>query len=1160
MARTWTPQQKAAIESRSGTLLLSAAAGSGKTAVLVERVLGWMLDPERPVDVDKLLVMTFSNPAAKEMKQRISQRLGDLLRQDPQNTTLLRQQLLLPRAHISTIHAFCLQLLKDQFQRLDLAPDFRLADEKQMVVLRKQAAQEVLEEAYAQVELVSSSRSDRRLQNLLLELYDFVRSHPFYEDWLDDKLALYTQVSSVEESPWGRVILDYARDALRYGLDLTFQCLDRIQGDEALEKAYLSAYQQDAAQLQGLLEPVEHGQWDAVCQALSSFSFARLGALKNYEDLGTKTRLSACREEVKKIVARLKEKLFCATSQEFLEDLQDLLPKIQALFQLTKQFAHRLDALKGEQKLVDFGDLEQLTLQLLFHRDHGVYTPTELAKTLSENFQEILVDEYQDTNQAQDMIFTALSKGEKNLFMVGDVKQSIYRFRQAMPEIFLAKKRDYPPWDGKTCPSRLALGHNFRSRSQVTGLVNFFFTLLMSEPLGEIDYNAQEELVPAATYQPYEPAMGELHLLVEDKELDKTQQEADFVAKTVRELLDRPYLVQDGETMRPIQPRDIGILLRSPRGKSEQYAQALAKVGVTAWAQGQGGFLSSREVAAVVCVLKALDNPLDDISLAGAMLSPLFGFTADDLARLRMVKHRAPLYVCLVQLAPKEPAMAAFLEQMGELRRFAASHPADDLLRELYRRTGILAMAARETGGLRQANLRLLCQYAAQYHQSGYQGLSGFVGFLRRLQEQGDDLEPALTISESANVVRIMSIHKSKGLEMPVVFLCDLAKSFNRQDLRRNDQLHWDLGFACARRDPRTLQQFPTVPLAATRLDLERAMLSEELRILYVALTRAKEKLILTGVVGNLEQKVASQLSPLEKGKLSPYVVRGGECYLDWILAGVLHHPDSGPLCRQAGVDAGEMAPAQAPLAIFVHECEEQEMQENQERIFQAQPQQELLGEIRRRLAWQYPYEDATKIPTKFGVSQLVHPRQSTNALASRPSFTRRRHLTGAERGTAHHLFFQFADHQRAAQDPQEELERLVREGYLTPEQGQAVVLDKVRAYFASDLAQRIARSPRVLREVRFVAQLGRQEVGAFLPDLGENRVNVQGVADCVFQEGEELILVDYKTDRIAQPQELADRYRNQLMLYKLILSRNFGRKVGQCILYSLHLNQEVPL
>ncbi|WRS28213.1 helicase-exonuclease AddAB subunit AddA [Oscillospiraceae bacterium MB08-C2-2] len=1172
----WTKPQQDAIFALGGPLLVSAAAGSGKTAVLAERAVTLMTREQEPISAERLLVVTFSRAAAGEMKQRIAARLGELCRRQPENLFLQRQRVLLDMAKISTVHSFCLDLIRQNFHRLELSPDLVLLDESQLMLMKNDCAREVVEDFYREdttgefaglVELLAGGRDDRRLLETVFKIYDFSRSHPFFEDWLAGKLALYDSSIPPGETPWGQVLLAYGAEQLEYLARSIEDFLPVMEGDEKLWPAYGPAFMEDLQRIREALASALKNRWDELVERLGGITFSRLSPVRGAGP--DKDRAQALRQRVKKAIGELSGKAFSASAADFAADIADLQPRIRLLFDLVLRFASRLDALKQERRALDFTDLEHYALQLLVEKDvGGQYIPTEYAKDIASQFDCVMVDEFQDTNEVQDQILSGVSAGGSNLFMVGDVKQSIYRFRLAMPEIFMAKKEQFAPYEEGAYPAKINLDTNFRSRDTVIGWVNYIFASLMSRSLGEIEYTHEETLKPGASYPEYPACFSELHLLdisESETEEDSALLEARLVARRITRLFEEGYQVTELGALRPLRLGDICILMRSPRGRAELYVRELAAWGIAAWSETAGGFLRTREVAAVVCLLKAIDNPLLDIELTAALLSPTFGFTEDDLAAIRLCR-KGPFYLAL-RASAEEGNMKAqgFLQAFARLTIEAGLRPADEVIRLILEETGFLAaVQVWPMGQSRKANLLLLMEYAAQYHKLGYKQVSGFVGFLSRLEEREGDLTPASRMGEGADAVQILSIHRSKGLEFPVVFLADTARQFNRQDLMQPTLLHSSLGFACVRRDPVLLKQYPTVPMEAVRLETQRSMLSEELRVLYVALTRAREKLIVTGTLRRGLSKRLEGFGALGSQKqLPPALVRGGNCYLDWLLMALLRHPGGEILREQLSETEVFVMEDATPWQVVLSVPEEQkDTVSNQPIIRTAQADETLKALVEQRLDWRYSFEEATRIPAKLAVSAVAKAESGAGyRFNSRPKFLTRQTLTGAEKGNALHQFMQFSNYENARDHLKQEIQRLREKRFLSPIQAESLDEKKLSEFFHSQLAQRIFAADALYRELRFMGGCTREQLGEYLPYLtAGHTISLQGVADCVFVEKGQAVIVDYKTDRVKTPQELRERYTPQLKLYRHILKKTLEMPVKQCLLYSFSLGCQVEI
>jgi len=1170
--KNWNEGQLAAIEARGGSVLVSAAAGSGKTAVLVERAIRRITDPETPVDADRLLVVTFTNAAAAQMKSRIRAALGSLLAKAPGDMRLQRQQLLLERAHIQTIHAFCADLVRQNFHALAIAPESRVADEHEAELLRSEAAADVIEEAYSAAdpaflelaETLGGGRSDAGLTEAVLSLHGFMRSHPYYEDWLDEKLALYNPALPPEDTAWGRVIMEYAAGALRRCEAMNREASSLAADDEAMRKAYGEALACDGAELAAISAAAETGDWDALRRRLQTVSVQRLSALRGREDDPLKARVLGLRKAYLDTVKKLGAEQFSADSVSFRGDIADLRPKIACLFTLVMEFDRRYAEAKAARSVLDYSDLEQLALRVLTEKGgDGRFIPTRTARELSERFDEIMVDEYQDVNKAQDTLFYAISREGANLFFVGDVKQSIYRFRQAMPELFLEKRAGWHRYDGKNWPANINLNKNYRSRKEIAGAVNFVFSRLMSTEVGEMEYLPEDMLDAAAESPEAAGPMNEL-VLVEHGGDDRLGAEAAAAARKIKEMVLSGTPVADGGALRPARWADFAVLLRSASGRVDIYARALRAEGIPCQSEHGGGFLALPEIAAALDALRAADDPLLDIPLAGAMLSEMFAFTPDEVAEMRLNEPDGRLWLAVTAAAENGDAKAAgFVRTMDELRRAAACSPADRVIEKLYELTSLPEILRAGGGELRLANLRLLVRYAANYEAGGWRGLSGFLRFIDRLQERGADLSPAGGAGRAENSVRLMSVHASKGLEFPIVFLCDTGHRFVFDDRSDKPMLHPELGFACPRRDPETGLRFTSAPQYAMKLKLRRAALSEELRILYVAMTRAKERLIVTAGAKDAGAYLSSLCGAAFSGaKVDPFDAAAAKCPADWLFAALLPHPDAAALRALCGSGAGKVLEDGTAWGFAVVRAAEEESAAGAEASPAAgtaarpEPDPETLALFQSAAAWRYPMQKATLIPAKFGVSELTHGEVRRELrFAARPTGGA---LSGAERGTALHTFMQFADFAAAEKSPLAEIARLTRLRYITEKQAAAIDPRKVSAFFAGPLYKRIKGSPWVRRELRFLRSVPAAEFG--FDAAPDDLVAVQGVADCVFEEAGGLTVADYKTDYVEAPEELVARYGDQLRLYKRLLTEALGRSVTRAVIWSFRFGQEIEV
>lgn len=1169
--RNWTKDQQNAIDARGGTILVSAAAGSGKTAVLVERVTQRIIDRENPCDVDKILMVTFTRAAAAEMRERISTSLTSILEQDPTNSHIRRQLMLLPQSKICTIDSFCNDLVRENFHRLGISPDYKILDNSEQEVLQSEAVSEVLEELYGEgspafdelLDLFMKGRSDEQLGNAICQIYKFTGAYPFPEEWLNNARSLYSAESGKSEL-WMQIILEYVRSSCVYAERILESALSILSTAPPLEEKYAPSIISGLNGISEIYDFAVSEDWDGAMNAVKAFKFTALGRVpKEYSGSYEQTAVKSRRETVSKLVKKLND-VFCATSEENKEDLEALQPVAQKLFDAVERFGVIYNEKKAERNTLEFSDIEHLALKLLIEKDKGgKICRTDLAEEISNSYVEILLDEYQDTNEAQDSLFWAISKNESNLFMVGDVKQSIYRFRQAMPEIFLTKRKGMPLYDGKTYPACINLDRNFRSRAGVAGMVNFVFRQLMSEQLGEMEYTAQEELVPAAQYPPSPTPDVELHLVLGDGDTDITVSEARHVAATIRRLMDEGTTVPAGGTERPLEYRDICILLRSTKDIADKYVEELSANGIPAWTETKGGFFGVTEIRVMLSLLRVIDNPIQDVPLLSVMMSPIYGFTPDETSKIRMKDRKLPLYSCVVNSAlDGDERCQSFIDSIAKLRRLSATLPSDELIRRIYEETSYPAIVGvMSDSGRRRANLRLLLNYAAKYEAAGYKGLSGLIHYIDKLEQRRADLATASDLSEAADVVRVMSIHKSKGLEFPVCIIGNCSKKFNEMSRRGDMILQSGIGVGLKRRDVETMRRFTTLPHTAAKLALEREELSEELRVLYVAMTRAREKLIL---IVNEKKDFPKRLEKLSAGiteelKVDPFFVRTCTSYGDWLLTSALRHPDAKILRDEAGMEDVKLLESDFKLRIEQNTADENAVYNDIEET--ESESAEFLNEISERLGYKYPYEELSSIVSKRAASDAPEREIDEEYFASsRPSFMEEGGLTAAQRGTALHKFLQFSDYKSAANNPRAERDRLVSKGFLTEQEGKSLDFTRVKSFFTSDLGKQILSVENVWREYKFAKLVPASRYAPDIEKAENEEVLIQGIADCIFEHDGKLVIVDYKTDRVETPEELVSRYKHQMEVYCEALSECLGMAVEKTVLYSFSLGCEVEV
>ena len=1192
MAFSLTSEQQAAVDNRGGGLLVSAAAGSGKTRVLVERLLARV--EGEGLDIDRFLVITYTKAAAAELRGRIVEELSARLAERPTDAHLRRQATLVYKAQISTVHAFCAQLLRECGHLLELDPDFRLCDEGEAGILMLRALNDVLDRRYEDiaegsdfarlVDTMSAGRDDSRLMQIVLDIRGRVQAHPNPAAWLDGQERAFALegVDDPGDTPWGRLLLDDAGRQGTHWRDKIARALELCPCDANLDANYAPSLSATLAALDAFVEGTRRG-WDAARAALP-IPFPAAGRKKMVDCPDAAEQVKAIRSTCKKRMEKLGE-WFEDCGADLLEDLRAVHPAVRGLFALVKDFEGAYAAEKSRRGVLDFSDLEHLTVELLV----GPEGPTELAGQLSGRYAEIMVDEYQDTNEVQNAIFTALSREGRNLFLVGDVKQSIYRFRLADPTIFLGKYRAFADYtraaEGEE--RRLILSRNFRSRPEVLEGANFVFRSVMSADFGEMDYTADEALYPGAPFPPdgrYAVELDAVDASAEGEE-EKTARdliEARFTAKRIRTLVDGGFPVSDGEGgERPVRPADIVILLRSPNTVLHHYARALGERDIPWEAEGGGDFFAATEVNVALSLLQIVDNPRQDVPLISVLRSPVYGFSADRLAELRAASPDTDFYAALTADGGEDSR--AFLTELDELRFGAGELSSHELLWQLYDRTNLLGVfGAMERGEERQSNLLTLAELARRFEGAGHKGLFGFLSYLTRLRENGAKLALPAPGREGGGV-RILSIHKSKGLEFPVVLLCGLARRLNREDMSRPILFHPKLGVGPKRLDVERGMEYPTLARRAVARKLELEMMAEELRLLYVAMTRAKEKLILsvalTGGARDLEKLAPDAACPVE-----PQVLAGCQSVGQWVLLPALARPDGEVLRRAAGVQVPVPAADFGPAwdIRFVDGAEFQAEPEESAISPSGPPDGEMIsagaGEetaaLAARLAWHYPHGAEVELPSKLTATQLKGRALDEEAAEAavrpprpirlgRPRFAAEEFgLTPAQKGTALHLVMQYIDFERTERVEQvrAEIARLVERAFLTPQQGEAVDPAKIAAFFASPLGRELMASTSLRREFKFSILVPAAD---YYPQAGaEEQVLLQGVVDCCFETLEGITVVDFKTDRVDRRSVAAraEEYRPQLAAYSRALEEITGKPVIRRCLWFFALDQAVDV
>lgn len=1213
MSNQWTKEQLSAIETRNTNLLVSAAAGSGKTAVLVERIIQRITKDQ--VDIDALLVMTFTNAAAAEMRERIGEAVIKALEEDSGNRNLERQLTLLNRSSIMTIHSFCLEVIRSHFHEIGLDPGFRIADETEGAIMREEALEEALEESYeigskefiSLVDAYGGKRDDKELGELVLNLYHFIMSHPWPYEWLEEKVALFdVSGKSFTEIPLVEEFMEELQETLKPYLNHIDKGISLTE-DDALLFPYAETLREDRILLEELLSILQNKpSFNEIKDYLEGFKWSMLKRGKKGYDKVLAEMVKGLREEVKDAVKGLKANYFAETEEEHLAMLKVIYPHLQALKSLTELFMEKYSRKKREKSLLDFSDLEHLALKILTVEEDGRVGPSDVAKFYKEKYEDVLVDEYQDSNEVQEVLITMVSRKEEenpNVFMVGDVKQSIYRFRQAKPELFMEKYKAYSE-DGNERGKKILLYKNFRSRNNILSFVNFIFEGLMSEKVGELEYTKEEALIYGATYyeevenheppvkeaEPVELLLLEEKSALEDSEVDTDEEgeldlsayksievEARLVAGRINELIKSGFLVFDKEIKgkRPVTYRDIVILMRATSRTANIFLEALHENNIPSYSDSSTGYFDTIEIRTMLSLLKVIDNPLQDIPLLSVLRSPLFSFSEEELVEIRKV-HKDEFLFHNLKSGSFEKALSEKVDQFKiklELYRLKSRFmKLDEFIWYLYTDTSYLDYVSAMPDGLeRQANLKLLFQRAKQFEETTLKGLFNFIRFIDKLKKSSGDYGAAKMLGENENLVRIMSIHKSKGLEFPVVFLVHTSKRFNKMDLNKSMILHESLGFGPSYVDME--RNIKNTTFIRERIKRKRLLesLSEEMRILYVALTRAKEKLIITGQVKSLEKSMEkwTTLSQGEGFRLSSEKVEKGSSYLDWMMSIFLkHHALSENRADGERYSFGK----DVALQLFVHTKEgvmldQIEEEGTEEGVFTLHETRDPASAflVQQRLAFQYKFEKDTKRGSKISVTELKKLRalgeeiENTQPIIKdefleRPRFLMKdKGLKATERGTAFHKAMQYISLQSGSvEEIKNDLQGLVLRELMTEEEVSAVNPWKILQLLESDLGKRMQKAElegNLYREQKFILY------------FDESEVMVVGVIDSYFRENNELVIVDYKTDRVIDKDAakvLTDRYKEQLDYYSEALMSITGLKVKESYLYSVENSKEI--
>lgn len=1185
--RTWTPEQEAAITARGASVVVSAAAGSGKTSVLVERLTQLLTEPEYPAE--KMVVVTFTNDAAGEVRARLNRALTVKVLEEPENEWLRRQQTMLQSASISTIHSYCFRLLREQFAQLELSANFRVMDETESEELRRQCIAELMEDFSRRAEQEETAKSQQKLlfeafcsqddtplEQLLLSLHELTENVPFGEALLADAAA------ACEGGGITALAAEKIRSALKE-IAALYPTAISLAEQISSEKTLL-LLREESCLLGEILKAADADESAALADAMRRMQFGALRSLPRKNFVEEAAMIRALHEHAKERFKKLAEAWVLP-----LQYADRDIPRHAALLRLLSELLREFDALyalrKRERNGVTFNDAMTMALSLLAERHaDGSITKTPLAEQLSQQYVCIMIDEFQDANNQQDLIFRMLSRGGDaehygdNLFVVGDSKQCIYRFRSANPENFYRAMREGAPYrqpqlTENTC---IYLNRNFRSAEEVVTLVNHVFAMLMTEQVGEIDYDETQMLVQGAEYP---PARRPAEVILLPQQSDEANSEPAILAKRIAWHLSHgtPVKGADG-ALRPCEPRDFLILLRT-KTNMETYAEALTSAGVPVCSTERSDYLKSPEILLLLDILRAIDNPLPEVPVAAAMLSPLFGFTVDELLEVRLYRRHARLFQSMLRLrkdaengvsAPPEALLnkcCTFLDFLDDMRLCAAMDTPEQLIRRIYRQTDFLGLMQMTAGGAqKKANLRALTAYARSFEENRGGGLSAFLRYLDAILARKSDLSAGSVPAGTENVVQMKTIHTSKGLEAPFVILADAGHPFSHQDAASVFQYHPAIGIGFRLHDAETMSVGRSLPWTVVYQQGYSEMRSEELRLLYVALTRAREYLILP--IAYTENRVGKYFSVYTgvqraMGGQTPALTASADSMADWLIMALARNPACEQLRREMGLLCGS-DPQQPflPAAVWSEAADTEDAASAQEETA-AEADPVLTAQLKAQCAWHYESHLAG-LTAKYGVSELAK-QEDFSAPLQRPQFvTERRGLSGTERGTAVHTFMQYADFAAAASDLPAEIARCRTEGRLTARQAEAVSQSKIEAFFASDLYERIRAAEQVWREQKFMVRISDLTLYGPLAQLGADYAGTDGmltgIMDLVFEESEGIVLVDYKTDTGLNEAGLLEAYTEQIRLYAEALSLLMEKPVHGCYLYSVPLCKTIPV
>ena len=1343
----WTQEQQNVIDSRGGNLLVAAAAGSGKTAVLVERIIQMILNSDLKIDIDKLLVVTFTNAAASEMRERIGDAISKKLDENPEDEHLQDQLVLLNKASITTIHSFCLEVIKSNFHKINLDPNFRIGDETECSLMKLEAIDETFDILYEQndeefcylVDCYAEKRGDSNLQNLILSIYSFVMASPYPKVWLKESAEDFniTYDFDFATSKWAKAILGTVKIQME-GIEKSLcKAIEDVYGIDELV-TFTDKLKIEYEKIKEILYACDTS-WSDAYRQISSMTFENYakGVKRIPKDAPSyikeeKDKAKKIRDNAKKSIEKIKTSVFNKNYDDLKDEIKFLYPIVKSLSDVVLMFEQIYSQKKRDKGIIDFNDIEHFALQILTETDEngdfvfdeeGKNIPSDIALEYREKFYEIFIDEYQDSNQVQEVILSTIAKQkEPNRFMVGDVKQSIYRFRQAKPEIFLQKYATYDT-DLSSKYKKIMLYKNFRSRKEVVDSVNYIFEHIMSKNLGEIDYNEEEKLNLGANFEEVEDekiilgGATEIHLMekkvpeVEDpdeeeeegEDLDASQIEARMVGKIIRDIM-RPN--ENGEIMqvfdkkletyRNVEYKDIVILLRATSAWAPVFAEELINMDIPTYADMGQGYFETMEIQVIMSFLKVIDNPMQDIPLIAILRSPIYGFTPEDFIDIRITDKKVSFYEAMrmfvgekIDLSNEEEQDIAedeisddtgneiidvnineensyvdadmddyyqninyedfeyeneefiyndevmyesyisenveddliyeinsniegdeesqkselelkvrrFLDDLKELQEKSMYMSTDEFLWYIYTNSGYYAYCGALPGGSqRQANLRILFERAKQFEETSFKGIFNFINFISKLKKSNSDMGSAKTLGENANVVRIMSIHKSKGLEFPIVICSGMGRNFNTMDFRKDVLYHHELGYGPQIVDFERRISYPSIAKEALKCKINIENISEEMRILYVALTRAKEKLIITSSIKDIEQNMHKWSSNISTEKMvSKYDILNGKNYMDWMMPAIIKHKDLEDIRETYNLSTSISMEDESKWSVKTWSRDDIDFEKHEKEGIRevlntmdlSQHDTEYYEQIEKKLNFEYPYLGVVKKAASISVTEIKKRQEEYEeqedslglykhkTTLKKPKFLsesqKSEKITGARRGTIVHLIMEVLDFEKVNTESEikAQIQDLVKRRIITEKESQVLSPRKIMRFFKSPIAKRMLSSKFVKREQKIYTQIKMNDI--YLNDeiFKNNRetyenesVMLRGVIDLYFEEDDGLVILDYKTDFVDEnnKKEIIHKYKKQIEIYADVLSKLTGKKVKEKYLYLFGIDEQVKV